>query len=184
MSLVFGLARPDLPSRAGTVGEAGLPSWRHVLRTWLCPSLSRSGRKPRHAESARAATLLVCLHGSHGGRQRASVERAQRWCHVSDERRGTRRAQTPVPCRGMQRSDLHHAGGVRTDRNSRPSAWPSHRSRGRSDPEARSAPLTTSDSPLFVSVRHRSARSMVHAGRRSAESAARRRTRNAVTQAA
>ena len=60
----------------------------------------------------------MCLHGSHGGGQRGSVDSAQRWCHVPDEPSGTRGAQTPGPCRRMQRSDLHPARGVRPDRSS------------------------------------------------------------------
>ena len=55
---------------------------------------------------------------SHGGGQRGSVDSAQRWCPVPDEPSGTRGAQTPGPCRRMQRSDLHPARGVRPDRSS------------------------------------------------------------------
>jgi len=64
------------------------------------------------------ATPTMCLHGWHGGGQRGSVDSAQRWGYVPDEPSGTRGTQTPGPCGGMQRSDLHHARGVRPDRSS------------------------------------------------------------------
>jgi hypothetical protein len=101
----------------------------------------------RHAESAQVAKSLVCFHGSHGSRQRESVGRAHRWCHVPDERCGTRGAQTPSTRGGMQRSDLRHSHGVRSDRNSRSPAGTANRE---SAPIAPSVRVDTEGSRLVL----------------------------------
>jgi hypothetical protein len=60
------------------------------------PTLEGVG-KHRHAESAQAPQLLVCLHDSHGSRQRESFDRAQRWCHVPDDSQRNGRSSNTEP---------------------------------------------------------------------------------------